>query len=475
MKRQKNLKGFKKLPGSMAMAFAMLLGVVFINSLQVSATEMTENGTTENGTTGSEVPDSETVAIIIDNSVSHLVVRFYPDIHDTDNFEVVETGAEKTYMVPKDSVARIRLYIQADGYCVPENYVIEGASKLTDDDRVNSGWCRAAYSITADAAKTITIPEATVCTHPYADPSVRWGYYDCGDGTHAQSCTLCASDIPGTTAKHTLSEMTATEYADWYYSDSNFENVSEENIALWKADLVATITKDLGVDANTKIKCCTVCEHWEKIENTAPEAPQDSETSGETSQDSETSGETPQDSETSGETPQIPETPTVLAISASLKDNNGVLPEGAAVTAVSAASGEAYEKAAAAVQQKISGLGQFAVMEINLTDTSNTQIHQLNGYVQVTIPLPGNINVHSGKTISVYRLEDDGSLTRCQTVVENGAVTFLTNHFSTYIIVEENAVTAPKTGDNSYRNYVVCIMVLMLGLGLAVMAKKKIN
>lgn len=27
------------------------------------------------------------------------------------------------------------------------------------------------------------------------------------------------------------------------------------------------------------------------------------------------------------------------------------------------------------------GLGQFSVIEINLTDASNTQIHQLNGYV----------------------------------------------------------------------------------------------
>ena len=64
------------------------------------------------------------------------------------------------------------------------------------------------------------------------------------------------------------------------------------------------------------------------------------------------------------------------------------------------------------------GLGQFSVIEINLTDASNTQIHQLNGYVQVSMPVPSNINVNSGKAITVYRLEDDGSLTRCQTLLE---------------------------------------------------------
>lgn len=108
-----------------------------------------------------------------------------------------------------------------------------------------------------------------------------------------------------------------------------------------------------------------------------------------------------------------------------------------------------------------------------MTDASNTQIHQLNGYIQVSTPVPSNINVNSGKTITVYRLEDDGSLTRCQTTVENGVITFITNHFSTYIIVEEDAVYPPKTGDDSYMNFIVWMMVSIIGLGVAVIAKKK--
>ena len=50
---------------------------------------------------------------------------------------------------------------------------------------------------------------------------------------------------------------------------------------------------------------------------------------------------------------------------------------------------------------------------------ANTQVHQLNGYVQVTVPMPANITVKEGKAIVVYRLEDDGTLTRCDTTVEN--------------------------------------------------------
>lgn len=464
MKRQKKLKGLKKLLGSMAMTFAMVLSVNSIGSLQVSAAETTENETTENGTTDSGMPDSETVSITIDNSVSHLAVRFYPDTNDMDYFEGIDVGATATYTVPKDSVARIRLYVQADGYCVPENYVIEGASKLMDDDRVNWGWCRAAYTITADTEKTITIPEASVCTHPYADPSVRWGYYDCGNGKHAQACTLCALDIPSTIANHTLSEMTATEYVDWYYNDSNFAGMSEEVIASRKAEFISHITNELGIDANTKMKACTVCEHFEKIEDTSTETP------GETPDETPTVPETPSSTESTSSI----QAPTATSVAASLNDTNGVLSPGITIASVRVMSGDTYEKASTAVRGNISGAGQFAVMEINLTDALNVQIHELNGYVQVSIPVPSNISVGNGKMIAVYRLEDNGTLTHCQTTVENGMITFSTNHFSTYIVVEEDMPTAPKTGEDSHMLLYMMIL-FMSGIGLIIASKKRLR
>lgn len=253
MNRKQTLKKLKKLLGSLVMAIVLMTAISIV-PLQANATELME--------------EEKTVAITIDNSNTHVVIRFYPDTNDLNNFEIVEIGGTKTFTVSKDSVARIRLYIQANGYRLPDDYKIEGATKLTNDDKVNYGWCRGAYTITADTTKTIVLPKDSVCTHPYADPSVRWGYYDCGDGTHAQSCTLCSVDIPNTVANHDLSEMTPTEYADWYYNDNNFAGLSQENIASMKAKMIAYITEKLGVDADTKIKACNKCEHYEKIDET---------------------------------------------------------------------------------------------------------------------------------------------------------------------------------------------------------------
>ena len=123
---------------------------------------------------------------------------------------------------------------------------------------------------------------------------------------------------------------------------------------------------------------------------------------------------------------------------------------------------------------QVSGLGEFSVMEINLTDAANTQVHQLNGYVQVSVPMPANITVKEGKAIVVYRLEDDGTLTRCDTTVENGVITFKTNHFSTYIVAEEDvtAVTSPKTEDVSAGiNLIFCMGILLAGAAVAMKRK----
>lgn len=448
----KNVRTRKRLFCSMAIAAVMC--ITAIGSVSVKA----ESSDDSNGS-------EETIAITIDNSVSHLGVRFYPDTNDMDNFEYVEVGEKETYQVAKDAVARIRLYIQGDGYCLPEGYVVEGAAPLTNDDRVNMGWCRAAYTVSADADKTITIPEASVCTHPYADPSVRWGYYDRGDGTHAQACTLCGVDIPETAANHVLEEMTPTEYVDWYYNDGNFAGMSEETLALRKAEFISNITGELGIDANTKMKACKVCEHFEKIDSASADQP--SETPGETT--NETSGNT--SGVTTSETTTTSETPAATSSSASLRDTNGILSEGSTIENVSITSGAVYERAEAAVKENIRGLGQFAVMEINLKDASNVQIHELNGYVQVSMPIPANINAEAGKTIAVYRLEDNGTLTRCQTTVENGVITFSTNHFSTYIVVEEDIAASPKTGDNTH--VVIWTLLCIAGLGLIMTGRRK--
>ena len=192
-----------------------------------------------------------------------------------------------------------------------------------------------------------------------------------------------------------------------------------------------------------------------------------SEAPGTGSKTSETS-ETPDDSD-QGDASTGSSTP---AVSASVEDPNGVLPAGAAISAERITSGTAYDNAAAAAKAKIKGLGAFAVLEINLTDASGAQIHELNGKVKVTIPVPENLTVGNGKTIVVYRLEADGTtLTSCETSVANGKITFTTDHFSTYIAA--NVPASPKTGDTSNHMNVVYLIALMAGIGMVVFVKRK--
>ena len=126
-----------------------------------------------------------------------------------------------------------------------------------------------------------------------------------------------------------------------------------------------------------------------------------------------------------------------------------LIPSGAKFTSAKLTEGDTYNRAATLVAQKINRNANFRVYEMNLADSSNVAIHQLNGYVNVTLPIPEGLSASNGKYLMVYRVEDDGTLTRCDTATANGYLTFATNHFSTYVIVEETGATSPKTGEGS--------------------------
>ena len=125
------------------------------------------------------------------------------------------------------------------------------------------------------------------------------------------------------------------------------------------------------------------------------------------------------------------------------------LPAGAKFASAQLTSGDTYNFVSQLVSQKISGATGFRVFEMNLTDASGAAVHQLNGFINVTLPIPEGLSASDGKRLVVYRIEDDGALTRCETATRDGYLTFATNHFSTYVIVEEAAVTSPKTGDRN--------------------------
>ena len=126
----------------------------------------------------------------------------------------------------------------------------------------------------------------------------------------------------------------------------------------------------------------------------------------------------------------------------------GVLPEGAKFEVSSLAeSAASYIKAKGVLKEKKLD-GKFTVYEINLMGADGAQIHQLGDYVVVTLPVPEGFTVSKEKTIGVYRLEYDGTLTKCSSEVKDGKLSFSTNHFSTYIFVEENVANENVTTDN---------------------------
>lgn len=129
--------------------------------------------------------------------------------------------------------------------------------------------------------------------------------------------------------------------------------------------------------------------------------------------------------------------------------DKSVLPEGTKFEVCSlATTAESYVKAKSVLTEKKID-GKFVVNEINLKGADGTQIHQMDDYVIVTISVPEGFTVSASKTIGVYRLEDDGTLTKCASDVVDGKLSFSTNHFSTYIFVEEPVVVADVPAENN--------------------------
>ena len=189
---------------------------------------------------------------------------------------------------------------------------------------------------------------------------------------------------------------------------------------------------------------------------------------------------------------------TVINNGISIKGSTSALPAGVKFEVSSLAkTSKSYASAEKALSEKKLD-GKFTVHEINLKDAEGTQLHQMGDYVVVTLPVPEGFTVSSTTTIAVYRLEDDGTLTKCTSTVVDGKLSFSTNHFSTYVFVEEpvaaqvepeqkadpaeadtpstaptasaapvqTALASVKTGDDTGMGWM--IMLLLAGLSAAV-------
>lgn len=74
----------------------------------------------------------------------------------------------------------------------------------------------------------------------------------------------------------------------------------------------------------------------------------------------------------------------------------------------------------------------------NISLLKNEEKVQHSDYVTVYIPIPEDLRALAlDENVTVYRIEEDGSLTDMNAVVEDGCMRFVTNHFSLYVLSGE--------------------------------------
>ncbi len=150
------------------------------------------------------------------------------------------------------------------------------------------------------------------------------------------------------------------------------------------------------------------------------------------------------------------------------------LPAGTELKVETLISGTTFDTASQAIKDRLPENGLFKVFDISLRNSSGTYLHQMSDYVTVTMDVPSGFLTDANETLAVYRLETDGTLTKCTAIVANGKVSFTTNHFSTYILAEESTVSNPQTSDNTSATLWLSTLLLLCGIAmLGVTARKK--
>lgn len=126
----------------------------------------------------------------------------------------------------------------------------------------------------------------------------------------------------------------------------------------------------------------------------------------------------------------------------------------------------------------------------DITLTSNNVKIQPNGKVKISIPVPSDFD----KTkLAVYRIAEDGTKTKYDTKIDGEYATIETDHFSTYVLAENNVTinetpntentqktetttkgekdNTPKTGSLDIIGYVLVITVVA-GIGIVTLKKR---
>ena len=155
-----------------------------------------------------------------------------------------------------------------------------------------------------------------------------------------------------------------------------------------------------------------------------------------------------------------------------VKDTKGILPDTVKFESKKVTDEKEVAKVADVVKDKIVGVKDVLIYELNLTD-GTTQLHQLADKVQVTMDMP--FALADNETIKVFRVDSD-KLIACTSRVADGKLVFETDHFSTFAFVKVNTNAgtkaapegAAKTSDDS--NMYMWLVIAMAGLGVSIAA-----
>lgn len=189
----------------------------------------------------------------------------------------------------------------------------------------------------------------------------------------------------------------------------------------------------------------------------------------------------------STDTKEIIKTDTTTNIK--LETTNNVVPENTQLVVKKVTTGNTYSIVEKAINNEVS---KFVLYDITLK-SNNTTI-QPNGKVKISIPVP---NGYDTSKIVVYRIAEDGTKTKYDTTINNGYVTFETDHFSNYVVAEETITNndttkeptetqkqpdnkpttsgklddTPKTGADNTMSVICSIVSVLSIIGIAIIKK----
>lgn len=140
-----------------------------------------------------------------------------------------------------------------------------------------------------------------------------------------------------------------------------------------------------------------------------------------------------------------------------LESSSGMIPDNTIMNIIEINSGETFNK----IKNILSEIKNFKVFDITLK-VNDTNI-QPNGKVKISIPIPAGFDA---SRLIVYRVDENNTKTEYQVTVTNGYATFVTDHFSTYVLGEKlkdnNDAKLPQTGEetNAFARWLSITIIL---------------